>query len=98
MALSRTQIRHLRGLAHGLRPVVLVGQLGATAAVLAELEQAISHHELVKVQIGGDDREARRAAVAHLAAGVGAEVVQAVGKTATLYRRNAESPRLLLPR
>jgi RNA-binding protein len=98
MPLSRTQIRHLRGLAHALRPVVMVGAQGVSTAVLAELEQAISHHELVKVQIGGEDREARRAAVEQLSTHVNAEVVQAIGKTVTLFRRNPDAPRIELPR
>jgi RNA-binding protein len=98
MPLSRTQIRHLRGLAHALRPVVMVGGNGLTPGVLAELEQAIAHHELVKVQIGGDDRDARRAAVERLAAHVHADVVQAIGKTVTLFRRNPDAPRVELPR
>jgi RNA-binding protein len=98
MPLSRTQIRHLRGLAHALRPVVMVGAQGVSTAVLAELEQAIAHHELVKVQIGGDDRDARRAAVEQLAAHVHTDVVQAIGKTVTLFRRNPEAPKIELPR
>jgi RNA-binding protein len=97
MPLSRTQIRHLRGLAHALRPVVMVGGNGLTPGVLAELEHAIGHHELVKVQIGGDDREARRAAIEQLAGHARAEVVQAIGKTVTLFRRNPDAPRVDLP-
>ncbi len=97
MALSRPQIRHLRSLAQALRPVVMVGAQGISTAVLAELELAVTRHELVKVQIGAADREARRAAIAKLASHVHAEVVQAIGKTATLFRRNPDAPRITLP-
>ena len=49
--LSNSQQRYLRGLSHGLKPVVMVGGKGLTVGVLAELELALEHHELVKVKI-----------------------------------------------
>lgn len=98
MALSNSQIRFLRGLSHALRPVVLVGAKGVTDAVVAELDGALSHHELVKVRIDASDRDARDEASAALASRVGAQRVQRIGHTLTLYRRNADEPRIELPR
>ena len=51
MNLSTKQKQHLKGLAHPLKPVVLLGSNGLTEGVLAEIEQALEHHELIKVKI-----------------------------------------------
>jgi RNA-binding protein len=97
MPLKPSQIRYLRGLAHALKPVVSVGNKGVTEAVRAEFERALNDHELIKVKLAGDDREARAAQVAELA-GAGAQVVQSIGKVACFYRRNDEQPKIALPR
>mgnify|MGYP001557496399 FL=1 len=49
MSLNNRQIRHLRGLTHNLQPVVLVADNGLTENVMAEIESALDHHELVKI-------------------------------------------------
>jgi len=96
--LTPAQKRHLRALAHPLKPVVLLGAKGLTGPVVAEVDGALEHHELIKVKIAAEDREARDAAIAELARRCGAELVQRVGHTATLYRRNSEKPQIVLPR
>ena len=98
MPLSNSQIRFLRGLSHALRPVVLVGAKGVTEAVVAELDGALAHHELVKIRIDAADRDARDAAATALASRVCAQRVQRIGHMLTLYRRNADEPRIELPR
>ena len=98
MALNNQQLRYLRGLAHDLKPVILVGAKGVTDALVAELELALDHHELVKIRIAAEDREARDGAAEALAKRVSAEKVQRIGHTLTLYRRNADEPRIELPR
>ncbi len=59
MNLSTKQKQHLKGLAHPLKPVVLLGSNGLTERVLAEIEQALEHHELIKVKIATEDRETK---------------------------------------
>ena len=98
MSLKPTQIRYLRGLAHALKPVILVGNKGVTDALLTEFSIALDHHELIKVRIVGDDREERALQVAELARAGEAEVVQSIGKVACFYRRNAEAPKIALPK
>lgn len=56
MNLSTKQKQHLKGLAHPLKPVVLLGSNGLTEGVLAEIEQALEHHELIKVKIATEDQ------------------------------------------
>ncbi len=96
--LSNTQIRYLRGLAHALKPVILIGAKGLTDAVLEELDGALEHHELVKVRIAADDREARDAIVAALVARSGATLVQRIGNIACLFRVARDKPTIALPR
>ena len=98
MSLSSSQIRYLRGLAHPLKPVLLLGGKGVTTSVLKELEQALDDHELIKVKLTGADRAARAADLAKLVESSGAEAVQTIGHIAVLYRRNDEKPQIALPK
>lgn len=97
MPLSNNQIKHLRSLAHSLRPVVMIGQHGLTDNVMAELEAALLHHELVKIKIASDDREERKALAETLAQQTGSETVQVIGKVLVLFKRNSKKPRVDLP-
>ena len=98
MALTSSQIRYLRGLAHPLKPLIQLGGRGVTPALLRELGVALDDHELVKVRLAGADRSERERQLADVLDGSGAELVQRVGHVASLYRRNADEPRLALPR
>ena len=98
MALSPSQRRYLRSLAHDLSPVILLGAKGATDAVLKELDLALSHHELVKVKLSGGDKDERQVQIDFLSQGTHAESVQQVGHIVVLFRRNEDEPKLALPR
>lgn len=95
--LTEPQKRYLRGLAHRLRPVVLMGARGLTEAVMAEIERALNDHELTKVKLNAGDREQRNSDVARICETTGAALVQRVGNTACIYRRHPENPRIALP-
>lgn len=96
--LSNSQQRFLRGLSHGLKPVILIGNRGLSEAVLAELDLALEHHELVKVKIAAEDRDARDEMVAEMLLKSRANLVQRIGNIATLFRRSRERPQIQLPR
>ena len=98
MALSPSQRRYLRSLAHDLHPVILLGAKGATEAVVKELDLALSHHELVKVKLSGGDKEERQQQIDVLAEGTRSESVQQIGHIVVLFRRNEDEPKLALPR
>lgn len=98
MSLSPSQRRYLRSLAHGLSPVIMLGNKGATDAVLKELDVALTHHELVKVKLSGGDKSERNEQVTFLADGAQAESVQQIGHIAVMFRRNIDDPKLALPR
>ncbi len=98
MALTQSQRRHLRGLAHPKKPVVWIGQHGLTAGVRNELQIALDAHELIKVSVRTGDRAARDVLVAELAGALGAELVQRIGNVVTLYRAHPAEPRIRLPK
>lgn len=85
-------MRYLRSLAHGLKPVVRLGQHGLTEAVSKELDIALGHHELVKVKLSIGEKSARLEQLDALCAAVNATCVQQIGHTATLFRRNLKKP------
>jgi RNA-binding protein len=93
MPLSGRDRADLRGEAHHLTPLVHVGQHGLSPTVIQSLDEALSTHELVKVQLGRNADVKPKDAAAALATATGAAVIQVIGKTATLYRENPDLPR-----
>lgn len=79
----------LRARAHALKPVVMTGQAGLSEAVLAEIDLALAHHELIKVRLRAE-REERAAMAEEICARLGAEQVQSLGQIVTLYRKSPE--------
>lgn len=97
MKLTEKQKRHLRGLAHQRKPVVIIGDKGLTPAVMRETELSLDHHELLKVRVNAADRDQRRQILDALCESTGAALVQTIGHVAVLYRA-AERPHIQLPR
>ena len=97
MSLSKNQTKFLRGKCHDLNPVVTLGQKGLTDAVLNELDIALDHHELVKIKLAMDDRDARKQVAEEICRHAQAEEVQTIGKTVSIYRRNKDKPVIDLP-
>lgn len=97
MNLSTKQKQYLKGLAHTLKPVVLMGANGLTEAVLVEIELALDHHELIKVKIASEDRDTKNLIADAIVRETKAEKVQVIGKTLIIYRpskdRKIELPR-----
>ena len=96
MALTTEQRRYLRGLCHQLQPVVTVADKGLTENVLAELEAALTKHELIKVKLRAE-REARATWTEEISRLCKTEAVQAIGQIACFYRRNPKKPVISLP-
>jgi RNA-binding protein len=96
--LTAAQIRFLRGQAHDLRAMLQVGGKGITDALIAEIDQALEHHELIKVKVAAEDREARDVMIGDIADRVGAALVQRIGHTAVLYRPSKDKRQIVLPR
>jgi RNA-binding protein len=95
MRLDNDTRKWLRRIGHGLNPVVTLGEKGLTEGVRAELDRALSDHELIKIRIPGSDRERRRLLIEEVTAGTGAESIQTIGHVVLLYRKAAQpDPRL----
>jgi RNA-binding protein len=97
--LSESQKKHLRGLGHSLKPVIMVGEAGLTPSLLAEFETTLAHHELIKVRVRVGDRQHRDGLISELCTTAGADLVQRIGNMALLYRANPKKKknRILLP-
>ncbi|MBD3639647.1 MAG: ribosome assembly RNA-binding protein YhbY [Marinobacter sp.] len=87
MSLSPEQRRAYRAIAHNLKPVIIVGDKGLSEGLQEELDRALNDHELIKIKVASQDREARQEAITALCEASGAEVVQTIGKIAVLLRR-----------
>lgn len=87
MSLSPEQRREYRGIAHNLKPVIIVGDKGLTEGLQDELDRALNDHELIKIKVASQDREVRQEAIEALCQASGAELVQTIGKIAVILRR-----------
>lgn len=97
MNLSNKQKQHLKGLAHSLKPVVLLGGNGLTEGVMAEIDQALNHHELIKVKVPSEDREEKKLIMDAIIRESGAVKLQVIGHVLVMYRQS-EDQKIELPR
>ena len=95
--LTGKQRRHLRALAHDMKPIVQVGKGGIDDGLLAALDRALTDHELVKVKVGDAAGLDRHDAAESLAAKTKSEVAQVLGNIVLLYRRDPDDPKIELP-
>lgn len=94
--LTMEQRKFLKAQAHTLKPVVMIGAQGLSEAVIQEAGRAIAAHELIKIRVLGDDRDAREGYLADLCEALGAAPVQHIGKLLLLYKP-ADKPKIQLP-
>ena len=98
MKLTNNQKKHLRSLAHDLRPIVMIGQHGLSNAVLAELESTMTKHELLKIKVRASDRDEKQEIVDKILSFSKAALVQVIGGVLVIYRPFDENPSIILPR
>ena len=97
MTLSNKQKQFLKGQAHSLKPVVLLGSNGLTEGVVVEIQSALEIHELIKVKVPTDDRETKALIFDAIIRETGATKLQTLGHTIVLYRQSVEK-KIQLPR
>ncbi len=97
LKLTPAQRSELRSEAHGLNPVVMIGEAGLTPAIVKETDAALKAHGLIKVRVFGDDREARIQYYETLCSELGAAPIQHIGKLLVLYRPKQESTKEAKP-
>lgn len=98
MQLNSKQIKHLRGLAHALKPVVIIGQHGITDNIHTEIEAALKFHELIKVKLAAYEAAERKEVVQGLCEQHKATHVQTIGRVATLFKRNPNKIKIEIPK
>lgn len=94
--LNGDQRRQLRGLAHGLKPVVQVGHLGATEQVAKQLDVALYDHELVKVRVLNNYEGDMESVAIGLTESTQSACVQQIGRILLFYRANPDEPVIVL--
>lgn len=90
LSLTISERRDLKARAHALNPTILIGDAGLSASVLKEIDATLRHHELIKIRVAGDDREARSAMLEQICTELAAAPVQHIGKILVVYRPNPE--------
>ncbi len=93
LKLTPAQRSDLRSQAHGLAPVVMIGDSGLTPAVMKEIDASLNSHGLIKIRVLGDDRDARVAHYETICADLGAAPVQHIGKLLVVYRPKKDIPK-----
>jgi len=97
VSLTGAQRRALRGLGHGIKPVIQIGKMGITDGLVQATSEALAIHELIKLSVGGEAPVDRKTAPKMLATRTGSHVAQIIGRTALLYRRRHDGPVIKLP-
>lgn len=80
--------QQLKAKAHSLKPIVFIGDKGLTEAVINEIDNALTAHELIKIKIRGQEKQERIALSEQLCPAVEADLVQHIGNILVLYRQN----------
>ena len=76
----------------------MTGADGLKPSVVAEIDLALSHHELIKVKVRAGDRQARDELIKTVCTELDAELIMRIGHVALMYRPDPESPKITLPR
>lgn len=97
MAINDKQKLYLKGLSHPLKPVVMIGNKGLTETVLAEIENALSHHELIKVRVSGQEKAEQSEMIQDIALKTSSNLVMVIGHIGAFYRA-AKEPKIVLPK
>ena len=96
--LTSKQRAYLRGRANGLDPILHMGKGGLSDAMIRQADDALTARELLKGKALETAPISARETAQAIAEAVGAEVVQVVGRTFVLYRRNEKEPQIQLPK
>ncbi len=97
MAVNDKQKRYLKGLAHPLKPVVMIGDKGLTDNVISEIDKALAHHELIKVRVSGQEKAERVELLNTIAEQTTSDLVLIIGHIGGFYRP-AKEPVIQLPK
>jgi len=79
--------KYLRGLAHDLKPVVLIGKEGITNGTVRAADEELSRHELIKIKFNDfKEKNQKETLTGELVDKTGSALIGMIGHTAILYR------------
>jgi RNA-binding protein len=85
------QRKYLRGLAHGVKPVVSIGQKGITDALIQSVDEALQRHELIKLKFVDFKEKDQKTALANvIQEKAGCEIVGMIGHMGIFYRAHKD--------
>ena len=93
--MTSKQISFLRGIAHKLNAVVMIGNNGLSESVLNEINANLNAHELVKIKVQSDDRALRVQMYVDICKTLNAIAVHHIGKQLVVYRK-ANKPKIIV--
>ena len=97
MTLTNKQKAFLRGEAHHLKPVVMVGHKGLTETLSKEINANLTAHELIKIKFNESAADERNNFSETIAQECGAELIAVRGHVLILFKANEEKPKYKLP-
>lgn len=92
LTLTVLQRQNLKARAHPLKPTVMIGSAGLTPTVLGEISCALKSHELIKIRVMNEDREARVVILEQICTQLNAVAVQHIGKILVIYQPQEDIP------
>jgi len=92
LTLTVLQRQNLKARAHPLKPTVMIGSAGLTPTVLGEISCALKSHELIKIRVMNEDREARVVILEQICTQLNAVAVQHIGKILVIYQPQEDVP------
>lgn len=92
LTLSVLQRQNLKARAHPLKPTVMIGSAGLTPTVLGEISCTLKSHELIKIRVMNEDREARVVMLEQICTQLSAVAVQHIGKILVIYQPQEDVP------
>ncbi len=90
--LTNRQLRTLKSMAQQLDPMLRIGRNGLSSAFLKSADEALAHHELVKIRFD-EFKEQKKELTAQLANVTSSLVVMRVGHIVVLYRQQPDAAR-----
>ena len=87
--LNSTQRKFLRGKAHALKPIVIIGYQGLSETVIQTIQDVLEEHELIKVKFN-KFKEEKKELSAKIEEGTNSHLVGLIGNVAIFYKQNPD--------
>ena len=85
--LDKDTRRRLKAQAHTLKPLIQIGKNGATPAAIANIDKALTDHELIKIKYL-NHKDEKKHLTELITTKTGSHLIDLIGNTAILYRQN----------